>query len=563
MDDKTRLLFKYIEEGKNIFITGKAGTGKTYLLHKIVERYCKTKRIAVVAPTGIAAENTGGVTMHRLLHLPLVPFNPNLKMKGLYRLDHNDEIVVQNLDMIIIDEIGMVRCDMLDATDKILRHYRHSSDPFGGIQVLMFGDLYQLMPVTTAEDSNILQDAYGGLSFYFFSSHVFPKLNCEYIVLNHVYRQDNQDFINILNDIREGKITDREWEKLEERYDHHYRPSNDQNIIVLETHNRKAKRYNNQRLWKLDGEDRSFQASKDNWYGHDYPNSLELRFKIGARVMFIKNDAFDRYVNGTMGTVTGFGQDSIEVKIDGKDGSIPVGRETWRQLKYEMNPETKEMKTMVSGTFRQFPIKLAWAVTVHKSQGLTFDRVVLNLGDAFTYGQVYVALSRCRSLEGITLISHICKQSVKAGPAVKEFMASIEGKLVNASMSERKAEFHTDEMLTLHAKSNKIANIANGTGHKYSRSVKDMDLARKVFVTDEEGNLVLNVQLKDKKSVEIHNMHYDHCPFTIQEYKVLRLVSTKNGDEVVVEIKDAKVTKDNAENNWKITYLLGSIISSE
>ena len=181
MDKNTRLTFKYIEEGKNIFITGKAGTGKTYLLHTIVEKYNKTKCITVVAPTGIAAENAGGITMHRFLRLPLVPDNPKMKMKGLYDLDYEDETIVKKLDMLIIDEISMVRCDVLDATDKILRHYRHSRKPFGGVQVLMFGDLYQLMPVTKNEDAQILREAYGDSSYYFFSSLVYKKLDCEII----------------------------------------------------------------------------------------------------------------------------------------------------------------------------------------------------------------------------------------------------------------------------------------------------------------------------------------------------------------------------------------------
>lgn len=425
---------KLVKQGKSIFLTGKAGTGKTTVLRKIIQE-CGDKQYVVLAPTGIAAYNAKGVTIHSFFKLPLVPYLPGHINMKLLDLSDSQKEVIRRLDMIIIDEISMVRCDILDEIDFILRHYKKPGEPFGGVQMIFSGDLFQLKPVVTAKIKRSLEVHYDG--FYFFNSKVFENgFKYEKIELQKIYRQKDAEFVDLLNHVRTGAVLDKDLLLLNQRYQKS--PAND-DALYLMTHNKYIKVYNNGHLDNLPGKAKVYSAIVDEGWNkaakeEKYvtvlenidPTERDLRLKVGARVMLIRNDVQeDKYRNGTLGTVYSLGDDSIEVKLDDDSGNgeiISVPQYKWERYKYIVNPETKTIETEVIGTFIQYPLKLAWAVTIHKSQGLTLDKVTIDASKSFAYGQVYVALSRCKTLEGITLTKTITKNNIKVDPEVLRYM---------------------------------------------------------------------------------------------------------------------------------------------
>lgn len=413
-----------VRQGKCFFITGKAGTGKTTLLRRIVADCQGKKNVVVVAPTGVAARNANGVTIHSFLRLPLTPYLPGVKNPKLYRLNKAEQKVVESVQLIIIDEISMVRCDILDAMDDVLRHYRKNDRPFGGVQMVMFGDLYQLMPVVKESDKQKLNEHYR--TPYFFSSKIIEKVNCKVLELQNVYRQNNVNFINLLNHVRAGAVDSRDLRSLQGRYRKDFVPNDKEGYIRITTHNRRAERYNEERLQELRGAAYDYKAIIiDNYPKDEWPTDYVLQFKVGARVMFIRNDnAMGRYVNGTLGTVVGLDDDSIKVKTD-EGMVVNVEKQTWEYIRYRINKETRVLEEYVCGTYIQYPLKLAWAITIHKSQGLTFDKVVIDAGRAFTSGQVYVALSRCRRFDTIVLASQITEKAIKTDPDVKAYFDKV------------------------------------------------------------------------------------------------------------------------------------------
>lgn len=417
LDSRGKQAITLIQQGENLFITGKAGTGKTTLLRELLNRLERT--VAVVAPTGVAAKNATGITIHTFLRLPVTPYFPGIKNTELYKLKRSEEEVIKKVEVIIIDEVSMVRCDVLDAMDDVLQHYRKNKKPFGGVQMVMFGDLFQLMPVAPEEEWEKLKKYYH--SPYFFCSKAFQQLNCKMLELKKVYRQSESDFITILNNIREGVATRREIDLLNTRYDEKAN-SKDKDHILLTTHNRRARGFNWGRLQELKGEMQEYKATITGWFpSEEYPTSYVLKLKVGAKVMFVRNDTNEqRYYNGLMGVVTELGYGYIEVETN--ERKIFVKPQRWEHQRYYINKETKKLEVEVTGAFVQFPLMLAWAVTIHKSQGLTFDKVMIDAARAFTFGQVYVALSRCRTLGGIILTSPVTEKGIKVDEVVKNFM---------------------------------------------------------------------------------------------------------------------------------------------
>ncbi len=431
-----------VMEGKSLFITGKAGTGKTQLLKEIVSRLEAKKRyVAVTAPTGIAAHNADGVTIHSFIHLPLSPYLPGVKIPRLYDLNEDEVRVVRQLQVLIIDEVSMVRCDMMDAADDILRHYRNSKEPFGGVQVVMFGDLFQLMPVADEEEEEQLMEYYESL--YFFGSKVMEELDYAMLELKKIYRQDKRSFVRLLNKIRWGRINAVTQEKLDRLFHRNYKVSEDSHQIILTTHNRKSKRINRQKLEAMEGQEWDYQAyTEGSFPSQEYPTNFHLNLKVGARVMFLRNS--DEYFNGMLGTVVALDDESIEVKADENGRIIHVKRSTWDFNRYHLNTKTKELEVERVATFKQYPLKLAWAITIHKSQGLTFDEVVIDAGKAFAAGQVYVALSRCRRLDKIVLMSRITPKAVMMDQSVRGYLntvkrVEVEDEEVPAPKEERKS----------------------------------------------------------------------------------------------------------------------------
>ena len=405
----------------NIFITGKAGTGKTTFL-KFIKENCP-KQIAVVAPTGVAAINAGGVTMHSLFQLPFSPFIPG---DGGFRKQNNEvsnrndllshlkmtsekKKVLQELELLIIDEISMVRCDMLDAVDTVLRHIRHRyQEKFGGVQVLFIGDMFQLPPVVKNEEWNLLKDYYD--SHYFFDSLVIKDELPVFIEFNKIYRQSEENFITVLNQVRHNELDENGQQLLESRYNPSFQNKKDDGYIILTTHNQKARSKNENELNKLQGPVFNFEAEiKGDFPESAYPADEQLQLIAGAQVMFIKNDTekVRRYFNGKIGIVTELDNEKIMVQCKDEPEAIEVKKETWENIRYSVDKTTRRLNEEVMGSFTQYPLRLAWAITIHKSQGLTFEKVIIDAGEAFAPGQVYVALSRCTTLNGIVLQSRI------------------------------------------------------------------------------------------------------------------------------------------------------------
>ena len=407
----------------SIFLTGKAGTGKTTMLRQI--RQNSLKQIAVVAPTGVAAINAGGTTIHSFFQLPLSPIipTPEARKSFIAKQQVNDvrRKVFRELELLIIDEVSMVRADVLDAIDTVLRHYRfRRNEPFGGVQVVFIGDMYQLPPVCVGDEWELLRRYYE--SPYFFHSQVIKQQPPIYIELDKIFRQSNQQFINLLNEVRNNQLTPDTFRLLNLCYKPDFR--NVEEYITLTTHNASADAINNDELSKIDAPYYKFMARVDRDFPErNFPTEIELTLKHGAKVMFIANDLSQprRYYNGKIGEITDINSDEIWVTCDGESEPIKVSLEVWENKSYTLDPKTNQIEEKLLGTFTQYPLRLAWAITIHKSQGLTFDKVVIDAAAAFASGQVYVALSRCRSLDGIVLTSQINPHSLAVDPQIVRY----------------------------------------------------------------------------------------------------------------------------------------------
>ncbi len=409
---------------KNVFLTGKAGTGKTTFLHNL--KKSSPKRMAVVAPTGVAAINAGGVTINSFFQIPFSPFVPNDTEQQHKRFHREKLNLIKSLDLLVIDEISMVRADTLDSIDEILRRYRDRTKPFGGLQLLMIGDLHQLSPVVTENDWRILRDYYPNM--YFFNSKALQQSVPVTIELKKIYRQSDTTFIDLLNRVRENKIDSDVLEALNGRYIPDFKPSDDEGYITLTTHNNTAAQINATKLAGIAGKLHKFKATiKGDFPEYSYPTAVELELKEGAQVMFVKNDPSREklYYNGKIGAVTRITDNTIFVKCP-NENELAVTEQFWDNLKFELNTETKEVEEKTIGSFSQFPLKLAWAITIHKSQGLTFERAIIDANAAFAHGQVYVALSRCKSFEGLVLRSKIETGSVKTDGNVSAYSKNAE-----------------------------------------------------------------------------------------------------------------------------------------
>ncbi len=417
-----------LHTGKNIFLTGRAGTGKTTFLHNVLEK--TEKSYMVVAPTGVAAINAGGTTIHSLFHLPLTAFTPNsdptdfniaTNRYGLarhIRYGKDKAKLFRQLDLLVIDEISMVRVDILDAIDYALRRGRRIDRPFGGVQLLVIGDLFQLAPVVRPEVWRILQAYYPGP--YFFDAIGWRESKPITIELTKIYRQKNQTFIEILNRMRQGQTNAEDVTILNEKY----QPTFDavgKKYITLSTHNRKVNAINQQQMKALTSKARVFPAEIEGEFNeHAYPAEEKLELKEGAQVMFIRNDPNGLFYNGKIVEVSNMFEDSIEVRTE--DGHVlAVERMEWPNKKYTLDKETQEIDEKIIGSFSQFPLRLAWAITVHKSQGLTFEKMAVDLGETFAPGQAYVALSRCTSLDGLVLLSKMRTDNVSVSNKIVQF----------------------------------------------------------------------------------------------------------------------------------------------
>lgn len=412
--------------GRSVFLTGKAGTGKTTFLKYITQT--TTKRFVVLAPTGVAAINAGGSTIHSFFQLPLCPYLPDVKelvteyqMPERYRSLRKERVkIIRTLDLLIIDEISMVRADLLDAVDMTMRKYRRNDKPFGGVQLLMIGDAQQLSPVVKETERQYMSQVYP--SPYFFHSKALRQLSYVTIELQKVHRQKDEDFLEILNAVRENRMTPQLLNKLNQRVGAEPRQMEDgTEPIRLTTHNARADEVNARKLSQLPDESVTFTANVDGDFPETaYPADYELTLKPGAQVMFIRNDSDGQYYNGKLGRVEKIAKGIVTI-VDSNGLEIDVTPVEWQNAQYELDDDSGEICQNVVGTFRQFPLRIAWAITIHKSQGLTFDDVIIDAGAAFAFGQIYVALSRCRSLEGITLESPIYSTGIYKDQHVAAF----------------------------------------------------------------------------------------------------------------------------------------------
>lgn len=404
----------------SLFLTGKAGTGKTTFLRDVV-RHTKKKCI-VLAPTGIAAVNAGAMTIHSFFQFGLGPFVKGvIEPKSDFRINKSKLELIRNLQLLIIDEVSMVRADLMDHIDVELRRIRRNSKPFGGVQLLMIGDLQQLPPIAHGGEDELLRQYYKTL--YFFSSAALKSMKYSCIELKTVYRQTDGHFINILNHARECTLTNQDITDLNTRYIPDFLPRPEDGYIRLMTHNRQVDYINATEMAKLDSHPFTFEAAVTGTFPEEsYPTANSLTLKKGAQVMFIKNDPERRFINGTLGEVRSIDKNCIAVRLAESGKTIEVEPMEWQNIRYQFDEETKEISSKQIGRFKQYPLKAAWAITVHKSQGLTFDKAIIDVHAAFSPGQAYVALSRCRTLEGLVLSSPVSASVFMKDKAVDAYM---------------------------------------------------------------------------------------------------------------------------------------------
>src|SRR6187399_577717 len=452
------------KSSRNIFLTGKAGTGKTTFL-KYIRENCP-KQIAVVAPTGVAAINAGGVTMHSFFQLPFSPFVPDAggfnthpeettnknSLLSKLRMTAEKKSILQELELLIIDEISMVRCDMLDAVDAVLRHIRRrNNERFGGVQVLFIGDMFQLPPVIKEHEWRLLKDFYN--SPYFFDSLVIKEEPPVYIEFDKIYRQSEEKFINVLNQVRNNQLDDDGRNLLEKRFNPDFKRTKDDGYIILTTHNERARNKNETELNSLANKSFSYRAEiEGDFPASAYPAEEQLLLKVGSQVMFIKNDTerVKRYFNGKIGLITELDDEKIIVQCKDDQESIEVKKEKWENIRYSVDKTSRQLKEEVLGSFTQYPLRLAWAITIHKSQGLTFEKVIIDAGEAFAPGQVYVALSRCTTLDGIVLQSHIRSNRMFSDERIVRFSKTNSSKnILEQELQRSKRNYQLKILLSL------------------------------------------------------------------------------------------------------------------
>lgn len=498
-NEQLDLAWQFVERtGVNVFLTGKAGTGKTTFLRRLKER--SPKRMVVVAPTGVAAINAGGVTIHSFFQFPLAPYIPGGSFNAKdekYRFSKEKKNIIRTLDLLVIDEISMVRADLLDQIDAVLRLHKDRHRPFGGVQLLMIGDLSQLAPVVKDSEWTLLREYYR--TPYFFGSHALQQTQHVTIELTHVYRQTDHTFINILNEVRENRLTSTSLGLLNSRvinedthsetHDSPLKVQNSDGTIRLTTHNAIANRYNEERMDALDGVRFTFRAEVTGSFPESsYPAEQKLVLKRGCQVMFLKNDAQgSRYYNGKLGMVSAIDTEHIRVRGIDDGEEIEVEPDVWTNARYVIDKDTKEIREEIEGEFRQYPLRLAWAITVHKSQGLTFDRAVLDVNAAFASGQVYVALSRCRTLEGLLLTAPLLPSSVRTDAVVADYM--------NVELEQAQ---HTAGHLTAFERDYYLAMLTE----LFSFKTLEVDFHRMLRLIDEHLYKVYPLLLKEYKQAD-------------------------------------------------------------
>jgi hypothetical protein len=437
--------------GQNVFLTGRAGTGKTTFLKNLRDR--SPKRMIVVAPTGVAAINAGGVTMHSFFQLPFGVYLPGTRRQGegFRRFSKIKTAIIRSIDLVVIDEISMVRADTLDSVDDVLRRFRDPAKPFGGVQLLMIGDVGQLAPVVRDDEWEMLKGHYR--SPYFFDSRALARASCISIELKHIYRQSDSRFIDLLTRVRENSADHSVLRELNSRHKPGFEPPPDEGYITLTSHNRTARAINETRLEALEAPIHTFRAEVEG----DFPESLypveeDLRLKEGAQVMFTKNDPQPekRFVNGTIGRITTLDDDMIVVTPQSGGDPITVEPLEWANTKYALDPESNTITETIDGIFRQYPLRTAWAITIHKSQGLTFDRAIIDAAESFSHGQVYVALSRMRSLEGMVLMTPLRPEAIISDATVEVFLREVEhGQPDRAVVAEFQRNYHRDLLVEM------------------------------------------------------------------------------------------------------------------
>ena len=435
----------------HIFLTGKAGTGKTTFLKNLpLKTY---KRMVVVAPTGVAAINAGGQTIHSFFQLPFGPLPPNASTitAQLHRMKKQKLNLMRSLDLLIIDEISMVRADVLDAIDTVLRRVRRSQKPFGGLQLLMIGDVHQLAPVAKPEEWEVLSPYYD--TPYFFGSQVLRKAPYVCVELEHIYRQHDEDFISLLNKVRNNQMDANCVRVLNSRFKPGFIPKDEEGYITLTTHNYQADQINESKLGAIKEKPLTFKAEIHGTFPENtYPTKEELTLKVGAQVMFVKNDPNPEkaFFNGKIGRLVGYDEKEGTVTVESEGEHITVPKLKWQNMEYTINAENQDIEEKEIGRFTQIPLRLAWAVTIHKSQGLTFDKVIVDAGLAFAHGQVYVALSRCTSLEGLVLKTQITSNALVNDYSVDQFVEHLpEKEPTQEKVDQLRHDYELETMLEL------------------------------------------------------------------------------------------------------------------
>ena len=553
------LALNFIENtDRNVFLTGKAGTGKTTFLHQV--KSSSLKRMVVVAPTGVAAINAKGVTIHSFFQLPFGPILPNTQSPYTDRIQRKFSRtkidIIKSLDLVIIDEISMVRADVLDGIDEVLRRYKDRTKVFGGAQVLMIGDLQQLAPVIRPEEWQLLKAHY--TNAYFFSSKAYQLANPISIELKHIYRQQNEVFINILNEVRNDCLSPESIALLNANYQPDFESQKGDGYITLTTHNKKADHINQSQLDQLDSASHVYTAEiYNNFQEKNFPNDEHLQLKVGAQVMFIKNDsAFEkRYYNGKIGVIIALEDDQVTVKC-GEDDIIYVDVETWENIKYSIDKDTQEITEVLEGSYTQIPLRLAWAITIHKSQGLTFDKAIIDAEDAFAHGQTYVALSRCKTLEGMILKTPIQSKSIVNDASVKHFNDHVEAHPpTTADLEASKKQYQQNLIAALFSFHGFVQPVKRLIDLYYTHQNSiEGTLIEPLLKLKDQGIIPLlkvahkfNLQLEEL-SQDLNNLETDD---TIQErfQKGLHYFKTQTEEQIKAPFDQIQYTTDNKQVN--------------